>query len=354
MSALNPIIFTLKNPQQQTKEPKELCLTEKTESIFEIPSHLLQRAIQTCETKTELVVYMTILRYSLGFNRDKCTVSRRFIATWTGLQYQNVGRGVEGLIAKGLVEKLPESNVKHGDVFKVLHLSEGPMTRNQNDYTQPPKCNQLENTQGVIKVITESHQVDDEAASERLRSVINPITKNKKEDLEESSSVSEKFQKYLQSLPEIHMQKIERKCLNQLMENYSDTQIQMALEYAQKQGTTTGESIKLPLCYLARGSSMETILKVAEKRKATEVAKVQLVNLAEKRQELEAEKERKAEAHLKQAIQVFESAHPSPEGQSEVLTKIIQNKYQLINPTGKMARNLAILHWFKNIQQQQL
>ena len=160
MSALNPIIFTLKNPEQETKEPKEICLSEKAESILEIPSHLLQRAIQTCETKTELIVYMTILRYSLGFNRSKCTLSRRFIATWTGLQYQNVGRGIEGLITKGLVEKLPESNLKHGDAFKVLHVTGDSITRNQNDYAQGSESNQLENTQGVIKVITKRHQYD--------------------------------------------------------------------------------------------------------------------------------------------------------------------------------------------------
>lgn len=77
---------------------------------------------------------MTILRYSLGFNRSKCTLSRRFIAEWTGLQFQNVGRGIEGLITKGLIEKLPESNFKHGDAFKILHTTEALMTRNQNDY----------------------------------------------------------------------------------------------------------------------------------------------------------------------------------------------------------------------------
>ncbi len=348
MSALNPIIFTLKTPDQKVKESRALRLTEKHESIFEVPSYLLQRAIQTCETKTELVVYMTILRYSLGFNRSQCTVSRRFIATWTGLQYQNVGRGVEGLIAKGLVEKLPESNAKTGDAFRVLHISESELTRNQDDYTKKPESNQIENTQPVIKVITESHQLETEATSERLRSVITPITKNKKEDLKESSSNSEEIEKYISTLKEIHHQKIERKSLKQLMEKHSPSQVKLALAYVKSQGTAGGDTIKLPLCYLAKGTSMETVYNLARTREVAENSKLRLLNLGQRRREYEAEKDRQSENLLRQATSAFEDAFSNEAEQLKAISDIIQDKYKLLNPSGKTAKNLAIHYWFKN------
>jgi len=130
MSFINSIISNVTNPQSIAQEAQDLASNETANSITAIPSHLLQRAIQTCETKTELVVYLTIIRFSLGFNRDSCTLSRRFIASWTGLKFQNVGRGVEGLIAKGLIQKLPESSGKYGDRLKVI------TERNQNDYKE--------------------------------------------------------------------------------------------------------------------------------------------------------------------------------------------------------------------------
>ncbi len=351
MSALNPIIFTLKNLEQPTKEPKEPCLTEKTESILEIPSHLLQRAIQTCETKTELIVYMTILRYSLGFNRIKCTLSRRFIATWTGLQYQNVGRGVEGLITKGLVEKLPESNLKHGDAFKVLHITEDSMTRNQNDYTQSSKSNQLENTQGVIKMITESHHVDYEPSSERLRSVINPITKNKKEELKESSSISEKLQKHIGSLGEAHCRRVEKRGLSQLLEKFSCAQIELALDFAQKRGTNSGERLKLPLSYLATGSSMENILSLAEKQHQELERRTHIHLITEQTRASEQQREKQNRERDSLALAAFESTFSTSAQQEQYIANYIAQSFKGFRPSGKIARSLAALHWYKSQQQ---
>ncbi len=351
MSALNPIIFTLKNPEQPKKEPKELCLSEKTESILEIPSHLLQRAIQTCETKTEMIVYVTILRFSLGFNRTRCTLSRRFIATWTGLLYQNVGRGIEGLIAKGLIEKLSESNLKHGDVFKILHVTEAPMMRNQNDYARMPQCNQVENTQGVIRMITECNQVDYEASSERLRSVINPITKNKKEDLEESSSVSENLQKHIGSLAEAHCRRVEKRGLIQLLEKFTCAQIELALEYAMKRGTNSGERLKLPLSYLATGSSMENILALAEKQHQEHEHRALIHLITEQNRASEQQREKQNQERDSLALAAFERVFFTSEQQETYIANYLTQSFRGFRPSGKIARSLAALHWYKSQQQ---
>ena len=353
MSALNPIFFTLKNPSVPTKESKEILLTENQESQVEIPAHLIQRAIQSCETKTELVVYMTIVRYALGFNRDRCTVSRRFIAKWTGLQFQNVGRGVEGLIVKGLIEKLPESNAKHGDVYKILHISgvseagKTSLTRNQNDYTQASRCNQLENTQGVINLITESNQVDYGVSSERLRSVINPITKNKKEDLEESSSVSEKLEKHIQHFNEAHLRRIEKRSLDQLLERFSCLEIELALEHAQKRGTISGEQLKLPLKYLATGSSMENILALLNKSQLEQQRVAQFMVITSQSKAESEERERIAKVREVQAIEQFERAFPTQNDQEFYVKSYVEKSFKTLRPSSKIARSLAILHWYK-------
>lgn len=350
MSALNPIIFTLKNPEPQAKEPKELRLSENSESILEIPSHLLQRGVQTCDTKTELIVYMTILRYSLGFNRSKCTLSRRFIAEWTGLQFQNVGRGIDGLIEKGLIERLPESNVKHGDVFQLKHWAESEMTRNQNDYTQPPKCNQTENTQGVIKTITERNQIDYEASSERLRGVISLITKNKKEEKERSSSVSQKLQKHLDSMSQAFQRRAEKQSLSHLQSRYSEDQIEQSLEYLLKNGTSSGQKILMPLKYLATDSSMETVLGIIEKQ-ASEAQRKQLSTQAfvqEKAQHQALEQQRRErEIHSQEC---FVKAFPSEEAQLEFISEFMEQRWRCksIKPSPNIARKLAIADWYKS------
>ena len=99
---------------------------------------------------------------------------------------------------------------------------------------------------------------------------------------------------------------------------------------------------------------METILKIVEKRQAAEQSKVQLLDLAEKRLELEAEKQRKSEENFEQALLTFEETYPSKESQNHIIIEIIQNKYKLLNPSGKTARRIAILHWFNNIHEPRL
>ncbi|MEZ4815542.1 MAG: hypothetical protein R3A80_10100 [Bdellovibrionota bacterium] len=349
MSALNPIIFTLKNPETPAKQNKKINLSEQYECILEIPSHLLQRAIQSCDTKTELVVYMTILRYSVGFNRSRCTLSRRFISTWTGLQHQNVGRGIEGLISKGLVERLPESNLKHGDVFKINFWSESEMTRNQSDYTQPPKCNQSENTQGVIKMITERNQLDYEASSERLRGVISLITKNKKEEKERSSSVSPKLQKHLESMPQAFQRRAEKQSLSQLEGRYSVAQIENSLEYLLKNGTTSGQKILMPLKYLATDSSMDTVLGIIEKQ-ASEAQRKQLLTQAFVQEEAQhqalEQQRRERESHSQEC---FAKAFPSEEAQLNFISRFMEQRWRCksIKPSPNIARKLAIADWYK-------
>ncbi len=350
MSALNPTIFTLKNPETSAKQNKEINLSEQHECILEIPSHLLQRAIQTCDTKTELVVYMTILRYSVGFNRSRCTLSRRFISTWTGLQYQNVGRGIEGLISKGLVERLPESNLKHGDVFKINFWTESEMTRNQIDYTQPPRCNQSENTQGVIKVMTPRNQLDYEASSERLRGVISLITKNKKEEKEESSSVSPKIQKHLDSMPQAFQRRAEKQSFSQLQGRYSMAQIEDSLDYLLKNGTSSGQKILMPLKYLATDSSMDTVLGIIEKQ-TSEVQKKQLsvqASVQAKAQQQAIEQQRRdREIHSQES---FEKAFPTQEGQLKFISEFMEQRWRCksIKPSPNIARKLAIADWYKS------
>jgi hypothetical protein len=349
MSALNPIIFTLKNPEQHTKEPKEPCLTDKAESILEIPSQLLQRAIQKCETKTELIVYMTILRYSLGFHRSKCTLSRRFIATWTGLLYQNVGRGIEGLITKGLIEKLPESNLKHGDVFKVLHLAKDPMTRNQIDYANMPQCNQVENNQGVIKMITECHQVDYEASSERLRSVINLITKNKKEEKEESSSVTEKLKIHLESMPQAFQRRAEKQSLSLLLPHFTMSQIEQALEYLVKNGTSSGQKVLMPLKYLATDSSMENVLNLIAKRESEYQKKLFSMQTQEHEKATAAALEQLRKDRDAHAQERFAQAFPSETEQQQFIAHFMEHRWRCksIKPSPNVARKLAIADWYK-------
>lgn len=351
MSALNSIITSLENPTQPAKANKEINISESHESIIAIPAHLLQRAIQSCDSKTELTVFMVIARFSLGFSRLTCNVSRRFIAEWTGLKFQNVGRGIEGLISKGLIEKLPESNNKKGDCFKLLNVTlveNAALTRNQNDYTKPTQCNQIENTSGVIKLITESNQSDDGVSSKRLRSVISSITKNKEEDLEESSSASEKVKNYIASIKEAHVKRLEAKSLKQLLQKFNPSQIELALEYSQKKIQSNGNPLLMPLRYLATDTSMENVLGRAEKE-ANEVSlKVKVEQARVEQQVKDRAKEQQSKQNEEEAICLFEKAFPDANSQEQYVQQYLDSKFKTLRPSGNLARKFAALHWFSN------
>ncbi len=349
MSFINSIISNVTNPQSIAQEAQDLTVSENTNSITALPSHLLQRAIQVCETKTELVVYLTIIRFSLGFNRDSCTLSRRFIASWTGLKFQNVGRGIEGLLAKGLIQKLPQSSKKYGDRIKVITEC------HQHDYTSNAsgvinlitESHQVENTQGVIKVMTECNQSDYGQSSNRLRSVINLITKNKEEEEKESSS-SKKLQSYFDSLKEPHCLKIERKSFFELSKNFSPEQIELALEHTQKHGTTAGDAVKLPLKYLSTGSSMTNLLGSAEKQKLAHEAKAQREQAILQTKLLEEQKQKQAQELESQSTIAFEKAFPTPSDQETYIAEFLKKSFLgKHSPKPNLARKLAIVHWFK-------
>lgn len=356
MSALNPIISTYENPEKLDKESAQAKVLEKPESFIEIPAHFLQRAILSCNTKTELIVYLTILRYSLGFNRRKCTLSRRFIAQWTGLQFQNVGRGITGLIEKGLIKKLPESNAKKGDCFEILHFTEAKTPSqsenecNQNDYAKPTACIQPENTQGVINLITERNQIDAAESSKRLRSVISLSTKKKKEDLEESSSVSETLKTHIQNLPEPHLQKIERRSLQVLRNDFSDQQIEQAFHHARSEGTKSGEQIKLPLCYLSKGSSMKNILSLVVEQEAARQKHLKFQVSLEQSRAKEELLERQRKQNERHSVECFEREYPSQSAQLDYVNYFLEHRWKCkkITPSPNLARKLAIADWFKN------
>lgn len=357
MSAINPIIFTLKNPELPLKQSKELKLSEKPDCIVEIPAQLLQRAVQACDTKTELVVYLTILRFSLGFNRRSCTVSRRFLEKWTGIKNQNIGRGLEGLMQKGLIEKLPESNMKHGDSYKVVHCSEKlttnyPVTRNQNESCQTNQCNQVESTRctkDAINLIALRSQPDCEVQSERLRSAITLSAKNKKEDLEESSSVSEKIQTHIDSMPQAFQKRAEKQSLSVLLTRFSMSQIEESLDYLVKNGTSSGQKVLMPLKYLSTDSSMETILSASQKQTLEAQKKIiQIQNLSqEKARHQASEKERREREQISQDY--FESTFPTREAQEKFISEFLEHRWRCksIKPSASIARKLAISDWFR-------
>jgi hypothetical protein len=291
---------------------------------------------------------MSFVRFSLGLNRDSCTLSRRFIASWTGLKFQNVGRGIKGLIAKGLIQKLPESSGKYGDRLKVI------TERNQTDYTSNASgvinlitdSHQVENTQGVIKVITERNQNDYGQSSNRLRSVINLITKNLEEEKESSSS--KKLQSYFDSLKEPHCLKIERKSFLELSRSFSTEQIELALEHTQKHGTTSGEPVKLPLKYLATGSSMTNLLSSAEKQKLALENKAQREQAILQSKHLEDQKQKQAQELESQSTNAFEKAFPTPSDQETYIAEFLKKSFLGKHcPKPNLARKLAIVHWFK-------
>ena len=367
MSLFNSIISNATNPQSIAQEAQDLTVSENINSITAVPSHLLQRAIQVCDTKTELVVYLTIIRFSLGFNRDSCTLSRRFIASWTGLHFANVGRGVEGLVAKGLIQRLPSSNSKYGELFKLSlfqhstssqkqecsHSDNTPTVVNLNtkcsqfDNTKQHDCSHSDNTPTVVTLNTERSHFDNEALSNRLRSVVSLITKNKEEDEKESSS-SKKLQSYFDSLKEPHCLKIERKSFFELSKNFSPEQIELALEHTQKHGTTAGDAVKLPLKYLSTGSSMTNLLGSAEKQKLAHEAKAQREQAILQTKLLEEEKQKQAQELESQSTIAFEKAFPTPSDQETYIAEFLKKSFLgKHSPKPNLARKLAIVHWFK-------
>ena len=72
---------------------------------FFIPFKTLQVIPQICSTKTEILVFLCVLRFTAGFKRKSAVLSKSFISKWTGLDTGNVKRGVRGLLTKKIIQK---------------------------------------------------------------------------------------------------------------------------------------------------------------------------------------------------------------------------------------------------------
>ena len=295
---------------------------------------LLEFAAKECETKTELQVFLCLIRFSVLENKVQCFASKSYIAKWTGLDPSNVKRGVEGLIARKLILKTKSDVCSE---YEILF----------------PKGDQVDlgrvNLTPVTLTLTQGHS--DPSGENKITTQVSEIAKSQGhfdprcEVKLTPNRVSELIIKYIQSLSRSSRLYPEKCALEKLLEFAKPDELDRCFLYLEKNGAVgDGKKCIMPLSYLLK--SFERVLELSSERAVEQSRILELKTLAEGQLEREREKQKLEEDRYAIAQAAFAMAFPSEDSQKEALSPIIQSKFKFSSGNSKLVRRLAVLKWF--------
>lgn len=295
---------------------------------------LLEFAAKECETKTELQVFLCLIRFSALENKARCFASKSFIAKWTGLDPSNVKRGVEGLIARKLILKTKTDSCSEYEI-------------------QTPKEGQVDlervNLTPVVLTPTQSHS--DPSVENKVTSQVPEIVEQqgqfdpRGEVSMTPNRVSDLILKYIHSLSRSSKLYPEKNALGKLLEFAKPDELDRCFLYLEKNGAVgDGKKCLMPLSYLVK--SFDRVLELASEKATKKSRILELKTLAEIQVEREREKRKLEEDRYATAQAAFVLAFPDEEAQREALIPIIQSKFKFSSGNSKLVRRLAVLKWF--------
>lgn len=296
---------------------------------------LLEFAAKECETKTELQVFLCLIRFSVLVNRARCLASKSYIAKWTGLDPSNVKRGIEGLIARKLILKTKSDACSEYEILfpKGGQVDLGRVNLTPVTLTQPRGHN---DPSAENKITTQVPEIA------KLRGQLDPragveVTPNRVSDL---------INKYIQSLKFSSKLYPEKNALEKLLEFAKPDELDLCFLHIEKNGAVgDGKKCLMPLSYLLK--SFDRVLELASVKAVEESRVLELKTLADGRIEREREMQRLEEDRYAKAQSAFELAFPEEDAQKAALTPIIQSKFKFSSGNSKLVRRLAVLKWFE-------
>ncbi len=295
---------------------------------------LLQFAAKNCETKTELQIFLCLIRFTVLEDRERCLASKSYIAKWTGLDPSNVKRGVEGLIARKLILKIKSDVCSEYEIFFPKGGQVDPGRGNLTPVTLTPPQGHGDPSR-ENKVSTQVSEIAKSRGQPDPRAGVE-VTPNR---------VSELMIKYIQSLKATSKLYPEKNALQQLLEFAIPSELDRCFLYLEKNGAVgDGKKCLMPLSYLLK--SFDRVLELASEKGAQESRVLELKTLADGQLEREREKLQLEEDRYAKAQAAFALAYPSEDAQKEALTPIIQSKFKFSSGNSKLVRRLAVLKWF--------
>ncbi|MEZ4814427.1 MAG: hypothetical protein R3A80_04370 [Bdellovibrionota bacterium] len=303
---------------------------------------LLHFAVQNCETKTELQVFLCLMRFTVLEERTSCHASKSYIAKWTGLDAGNVKRGIAGLLSRKLISK---ANTDDLSEYEIHFPREG-----QYDPTSILSEVKLTPVERVVLTLPRS-QIDPATKGAQIAQVAENLNEGGQNDSGAGGNVtpnrvSDLIYKYIHSLKGTSKFYPEKKALEKLQTMSTAEELEVCFQYLEQNGVVgDGKKCLMPLSYLVK--SFDRVLELAGKKQEEKTRVLELQTLAETQRQREQEMRQVEEDRYTQAQVALEKAYPSEEGRLAVLAPIIQSKFKFSSGKSQLIRRLATVKWFE-------
>ncbi len=327
-------------------------LRENSVGTHQIPHKIYEFMFKASGTKVELLVFACLIRFSMGYHRAGCKASLSFIAGWTGLAIPNARKGVEALLASGLVVRMElGSHFSRPSLYEIPvvkgyleHLVKLPQTEKLSEKSE---CESVEKERAPLS--NQLQYCDQINPGTVIDSITNKDIINK--NLKKTLSPDPFLKNYFDSLQSKRKKESEWKHFEEIQnDGYSVQQISTCLELLAKEGIpqTNSDSAKVkiechsPMAFLS--TAIERVLAEATLRNEKIRAKEDREKRTTSDQEKKAQDSAREEIEFSEKVRLFEKAFPTQAEQQKHIDEFAK-KNPIFSRAPSLLKNLAISAW---------
>ncbi|MBI3534594.1 MAG: replication protein [Deltaproteobacteria bacterium] len=332
--------------------PIGIELVERSNGVFQIPHRIFEFALKATSTKVELLIFMCLLRFTLGFKKAQCQLSQTAIARWTGVAASNIRKGLKNLIKSGLIVRKEDGLLNHTSAM--YHV---PVVKAFLEYDAKIKNNSTQSSlslnQSELKSISDQSKLSlnqsQNSVQNELRTQLNlsSIKESINKELNKTLSqeyLPENIKQYFETLKPEKKRESEFNAFLSLKKDYVDREITDCVEYLKAHGLPgSKEPCHSPMAFLSVGIKevLESLKVAKDKAHRKETNEKQLIEAKKQKEEQEKKElegwQKKEEAFYKTFTDVVKQ---------EALILEFTKKLHL-HPKSEAARCMAISNWWE-------
>lgn len=339
-------------PQDKSIELFNTAYASLGKGFSRVPNSLYMTLCGPHLGKSEMKVFMVILRFTLGFHRPRAPISVNVFKKMTGLSTTNIRKGFKELSRLGLIQIFSGSQERASEFSP--NFDPSVFAREGQGDAEPRKLglqdSSSESDQGSeqIKVQNESRSTLDPGSNSVMTR--NEEYKKDKETITLSRQDQEKLDKYFSDLKPKRKRESEEYLFRELKKEYTQTQILSCFVEIQKHGDlNSGSTVHSPFAYLSK--AMAEVLARVEKRHQKQAQTDEERQAAKHRENEAKQRQEKEEEVWKTAKQQFDSEFDSEKKRDRFFDEYRKaGKGRAVLPVNLLER-LAILEWFREQNQ---
>jgi len=309
----------------------------KASGFTQVPNEVLRGKGRFVDP-LDFMIYLSLLSYSRGFQRDTASMSQGELESFTGAARNTVRKSLERLVQQGWIKMVEDYEfARMSRRWRVYSIGELPpegsteTTGSNSDTVKNEHCQELTLRGSSLNPVTGSKfdPYIENSSKEKSKKALSPL--------------SEKLQNYFDELKPVKKRESELRAFQALGTNYSEGQIELCLMHLQKNGTPGNrEPCHSPMAFLGRamGQVLDEATREASRQAARSVRQVQQERAEIERLETEA---REAQEWARKE-RTFLEEFPAEWQQHEVLEEFCSG--MPFRPESVSGRMIAISRWF--------